>query len=234
MKYAHQWLIDNEIHAATSVHPGKVVCVGRNYAEHAAELGNEVPKEPLFFIKPATAMVPFAPNIQIPTQWGSCHHELEIALLITQPLTRCQDASAALAAIGGIGLGLDLTLRDVQSQLKAQGHPWERAKAFDGSCPLTPFVPVADVAPNWEALGLTLHNNGELRQQGTSAQMLFPIAELLNAMSQLFSLMPGDVVMTGTPAGVGSLQVGDQLEATLQIAPQQSYRFNTFVSDTHS
>lgn len=192
---------------------GKVVCVGRNYADHAKELNNPVPTSPILFMKPSTAIVPFGPSFAIPTDRGACHHETEIALLISKPL-QCVTPNEVVAAIAGIGIGLDLTLRDVQSRLKEKGHPWEQAKAFDGACPLTQFVAV-DEFGDLTQLEVALSVNGELRQSGNSEQMLYPIAELVAYMSAIFTLLPGDVVLTGTPAGVAPLQVGDQLVATL-------------------
>lgn len=192
--------------------PSKIVCVGRNYAEHAAELNNPLPAEPLLFIKPSTAVTRL-PQVLIPPQQGSCHHELELTLLIGRPLRRAS-ADQCLAAVAGVGLGLDLTLREVQNRLKAAGQPWERAKAFDGSCALGPFIDAAEVDLA-QPFGLQLFNNSQLVQQGNTADLLFPLAVLLADISQQFTLLPGDVVMTGTPAGVGPLAAGDQLQLCL-------------------
>lgn len=193
---------------------GKVVCVGRNYAAHARELNNPVPATPILFIKPADSVVSVSPQVSIPTDCGSVHHELEIAVLIGQRLVNATDDQVRAALIG-VGLGLDLTLRDVQDTLKQQGHPWERAKAFDGACPLTDFIAV-DTSFDWSNLTLVLIRNGERQQMGSSADMLFPIISLIAHMSTCFTLNPGDVVLTGTPAGVGPLSVGDQLQLQLQ------------------
>lgn len=196
---------------------GKVVCVGRNYAAHARELNNPVPTTPILFIKPATAVVPFAGEIAIPKQQGECHHELEMSVLIGKPLRHASEAEAQ-AAIKGFGLGLDLTLRDLQAKLKEKSHPWEVAKSFDGACPLSAFVPAAALSDPLHT-ELSLQMNGSARQQGTTADMITPLYELLAYMSRYFTLLPGDVVLTGTPAGVGPLQVGDQLVAQLGAAP---------------
>ncbi|MDP2547605.1 fumarylacetoacetate hydrolase family protein [Oceanobacter sp. 4_MG-2023] len=193
---------------------GKAVCVGRNYAAHAAELNNPIPEQPLLFIKPADAVVAMEGDLSIPDGMGAVHHELEIALLIGETLSQAS-ADEALAAIAGVGLALDLTLRDVQSGLKKKGHPWERAKAFDGACPVSRFI-AAEQVSDWGDLELSLTRNGTLQQQGNSKAMLFPVADLLVAISQQFTLNPGDLVLTGTPAGVGPLEAGDQLTATLQ------------------
>lgn len=192
--------------------PSKIVCVGRNYAEHAAELNNPLPAEPLLFIKPSTAVTRL-PQVLIPPDQGACHHELELALLIGSPLRRAS-ADQVLTAVAGVGLGLDLTLRDVQSRLKAAGQPWERAKAFDGSCALGPFIDATAVDLT-EPFGIQLFNNNQLVQQGNTADLLFPLAVLLADISQQFTLLPGDVVLTGTPAGVGPLTAGDQLQLCL-------------------
>lgn len=193
---------------------GKCVCVGRNYAAHAAELNNPVPSEPLLFIKTSDAVVPLAPEIKIPTHWGSVHHELEVAILIKNTLTDANEQDVH-DAIAGVGLALDLTLRDVQDKLKKKGHPWEAAKAFDGACPLSDFIEINQI-DDLTNIEFTLKRNGDIQQQGNSSQMLFPILSLIAHMSTIFTLNPGDVVLTGTPAGVGPLQVGDQLELSLE------------------
>ena len=211
MTYQHQYVDGSVI----DLPMGKVVCVGRNYAEHARELNNPVPTEPLLFIKPATSGVPMAPSIKLVQGRGPVHYETEIALLIGAPLSGMVSEEEAEAAIIGVGLALDLTLRELQDQLKAKSHPWERAKAFDGACPLSPFVPKAQ-AGDLHALSLQLDINGERRQQGSAAEMITPIVALVRHIANQFSLLPGDVVITGTPAGVGVLNPGDEL--TLAMA----------------
>ena len=208
--YCHGWAGGQPV----ALPVGKVVCVGRNYAAHAAELGNPVPEVPLLFVKPPSAVVDMAPQFRVPAARGPVHHELEIALLIGREL---HDATAeeAWRAIAGIGLAIDLTLRGVQDALKAKGQPWEIAKGFDGACPLSPFVP-PDPALDLGALETRLVVNGRRRQHGSSAQMLTPIIELLCFASRQFSLWPGDVVLTGTPAGVGPLEPGDRVLAELK------------------
>lgn len=193
---------------------GKIVCVGRNYAAHAAELDNPIPEEPLLFIKPATAAVPMAEPIHLPAGRGSCHFEGELALLIGERLTSANPADVP-GAIAGLGLALDLTLRELQSKLKTDGHPWEKAKAFDGACPLSPFVKL-DWLPDWDALTFTLWLNDEIRQRGKTAHMLTPILDLTAYISSYFTLEPGDVILTGTPAGVGELLHGDRLILQLE------------------
>lgn len=192
---------------------GRIFCVGRNYAEHARELDNPVPDEPVLFMKPFSALVPLEQPITIPAGRGEVHHEAEIAVLIGKPLHNA-DAKTARAAVHGVGLALDLTLRDLQNRLKADGLPWERAKAFDGSCPLSPFLETAAIK-DLDALGIELKVNGETRQSCNTSQMLFPIDALIAHISEHFTLRPGDIVLTGTPAGVGPLQPGDSLEISL-------------------
>ncbi|MDX1705165.1 fumarylacetoacetate hydrolase family protein [Pseudidiomarina sp.] len=192
--------------------PGKIVCVGRNYAAHAAELNNPLPSQPLLFMKPATA-VTWLPEVRIPAGRGACHHELELAVRVGSRLRRAE-VNDAMAAVSHYGLALDLTLRDVQDQLKAAGQPWERAKAFDGSCALSGWLPAAAIDAE-QPLQLQLVINGEIRQQGTTNDMLCSVAALLADISQQFTLLPGDVVLTGTPSGVGPLAADDELELKL-------------------
>lgn len=193
--------------------PSKIICVGRNYAEHARELGNEIPESPVLFLKPPSSLVTLEQGIRWNTALGECHYECELSIRIGQPLKNATSEQAK-AAIAGVTLGLDLTLRDLQSQLKAKGQPWERAKAFDGACVLGQWL-APDMLSDYSNASFELQVNQELRQQGNTADMIFGVVELLVDISQVFSLEPGDVVMTGTPAGVGALQSGDQLKMTL-------------------
>ncbi|GGD63824.1 fumarylacetoacetate hydrolase family protein [Lacimicrobium alkaliphilum] len=197
-----------------SLPAGKVVCVGRNYMDHIRELNNEVPDKPLLFIKPSTSLQPFAGEIVIPADQGECHNELEVAVLIKERLSQAS-AEQAQAAIWGYGVALDLTLREVQSDLKAKGQPWERAKAFDGSCPVSGFVPAPGITDSTN-IDFTLRVNQSVRQQGNTKMMIHPILELICEISRSFTLLPGDLVLTGTPKGVGPLNAGDRLEATLE------------------
>lgn len=209
MKYQHRFADGTTIELPL----GKVVCVGRNYADHAAELNNPVPTVPMLFIKPATAVVPLDEPFEIPSDQGRVHFETEMSILIGQRLCRASEAQAA-DAIAGVGLALDLTLRDLQDDLKRQGHPWEKAKGFDGACPLSAFVPAAGVA-DLQDVQIRLKVNGETRQDGNSRFMLNPVLPLLSYISRYFTLEPGDVVLTGTPAGVGPIQSGDRLDVEL-------------------
>ena len=203
--------------------PGKVVCVGRNYAEHARELNNPVPATPLLFIKPVTSVVSLEGGISIPENRGKCHHELEVAVLIGSRLSGV-DASAVKRGVMGYGLGLDLTLRDLQAELKRKGHPWEIAKAFDGACPLSSFVLAGEISDP-ENMSLQLLVNGVVRQAGNTSEMIMPVFQLIAYISKCFTLEPGDVVLTGTPAGVAPLQPGDQLTMVLD----GQYEFATVV-----
>lgn len=204
-----------------AIRPSKIVCVGRNYAAHAAELNNPIPSQPLLFIKPPSSWAEL-PTIKIPTAQGACHHELEIAVRVTKPLHNATIAEAE-AAIAAVALALDLTLRDVQDQLKQHGHPWERAKAFDGACVVAPWIDLEKAGLSLvdvQQSRFVLKRNGVLQQQGDATQMLMPIAELVAHISHVFSLEAGDVVLTGTPAGVGPLQLGDELELSWQLGAQ--------------
>jgi len=198
--------------APASLPLGKIVCVGRNFADHAKELNNSVPQEPVLFIKPSTALADLGAPVEIPAAWGSCHFEAEMTVLIGQPLTRCSEQQAA-DAIAGVGIALDVTLRDLQAELKQQSLPWEKAKAFDGACPLSDFVRLP--ASELQDQQIQLRQNGQLKQDGNSADMITPVLQLLAYISQFFTLQPGDVVLTGTPAGVGPLAPGDELQLNL-------------------
>lgn len=206
MSYQHQYIDGTRIHFPL----GKVVCVGRNYAEHARELNNPLPTEPMLFIKPGSCVVPLEGGFSIPEDRGSVHYEVEIAVLIGKPLSRKPSEEEVRDAISGFAPALDLTLRDVQTKLKDKGHPWEPAKSFDGACVLAPFVP-GDAVEDLAGIGIRLTINGEVRQDGISGDMIFAIVPVIQEMAGNFSLQPGDVILTGTPAGVGPLHKGDEL-----------------------
>lgn len=209
--YSHTFLDGS----ACALPVGKVVCVGRNYAAHARELGSAVPETPILFLKPSTALVPLAPAFAIPQGRGECHHETEITVLIGRTLKNASEVECR-AAIVGVTLGLDLTLRDVQNVLKKNGHPWEVAKAFDGAAPLAPFMTPTAFGDLVDT-PFSLKVNGELRQQGNTADMITPVLALLQYISTIFTLQPGDVVMTGTPEGVAALHAGDVLVLELGV-----------------
>ena len=209
MAYQHRYLDGSPLELPV----GKVVCIGRNYLEHIRELNNAVPETPILFMKPSTSLAALDEPIRLPSGRGECHHEVELAVLVGREL-RNADATTVRQAVAGYGIALDLTLRDLQNELKKKGHPWETAKAFDGSCPLSPFLkPEALSDP--QATDLALRINGELRQQGNTRQMMVGILGLIAYISTHFTLLPGDVVLTGTPAGVGPLRSGDVLMLSL-------------------
>lgn len=204
---------------STEVYPaGKVVCVGLNYRDHVSEMNSQVAAEPVLFIKPATALVPLQGHIAIPTEFGACHHEAEMAILIGDTLTNQPQQPAteqqAAKAIAGVGVALDLTLRELQAGFKERGHPWEKAKGFDGACPISHFIDISQIT-DLQDITIRLTRNNDVRQESSTAMMITPVLPLLVYISQFFTLHPGDVVLTGTPAGVGPLEVGDQLKVEL-------------------
>lgn len=209
MKYRHRWLSGDRIDLPV----GKVVCVGRNYAAHAQELNNPLPDDPVLFIKPTTSIVHLELPFSIPDNRGSVHFETELALLIDAPLQNASE-SESTSALKAIGLGLDLTLRDLQTSQKDKGLPWEIAKAFDGSCPLSSFV-AREHLPDLDNIDFNLRINSETRQSGTTAHMLTSIPGLLSYISRHFTLEAGDIVLSGTPSGVGEIKAGDQLELAI-------------------
>lgn len=192
---------------------GKIVCLARNYAEHARELGNETPAAPVLFMKPASSVIGDGEAVHIPSYSQECHYEVELAVLIgTQACNVTADR--ALEHVAGYGVAIDMTLRDVQNSLKAKGLPWEIAKGFDTSCPLSDFVPAATVADPHN-LNLKLAVNGEERQNGVSFDMINRIPGIIAHISAIFTLDPGDVILTGTPAGVGQVRSGDVMTAEI-------------------
>jgi acylpyruvate hydrolase len=193
---------------------GKVVCVARNYVDHIRELGNEVPEQAVFFIKPATSIVGDGGEVVIPPYSNDCHYEVELAVLIGRKGKNIAETEA-LAHVAGYGVALDMTLRDVQSDLKKKGLPWEKAKAFDTSCPLSAFTP-ADRIADPHALGISLRVNGDIRQDATTALMMRRIPAIIREISGICTLEEGDVILTGTPAGVGPIKDGDRLTAAIE------------------
>ncbi|WAT02110.1 fumarylacetoacetate hydrolase family protein [Rouxiella chamberiensis] len=191
----------------------KVVCVGNNYSDHIKEMGGEKSVEPLVFIKPETALCDILQPIAIPKELGAVHYEIELAVLIGSPLKQATEERVK-EAIAGYGVALDLTLRDLQTFFIKQGQPWDKAKGFDGSCPLSGFIPAADFGDAQEA-ELILSVNGDIRQQGNTRDMITPVVPLIAYMSRFFTLRAGDVIITGTPKGVGPITAGDRLEVSL-------------------
>lgn len=191
--------------------PGKIVCVGRNYALHAAELGNEVPSEPLLFLKPPSSVIGDGDPIVLPDVSGRVEHEAEIGVVVGARL-RNADPDDALGAIAGITCVNDVTARDLQ---RTDGQ-WTRAKGFDTFCPAGPRVVPLDEAPPLDDLTIRCRVNGETRQTGRSRDMMFPIPFLLAYISRIMTLEAGDLVATGTPAGVGPLAAGDVVEVEIE------------------
>jgi acylpyruvate hydrolase len=192
---------------------GKILCIGRNYADHIRELGNERPEAPVVFIKPSSSVIGDGEAIVIPPYSRECHHEVELALLIGTtgkdiPLDR------AMRHVAGFGVGIDLTLRDVQEELKKKGLPWEIAKGFDTACPLSTFVEASRI-PDPHSLRIRLEVNGETRQDGNTSMMIHRIPEIVSHLSGRFTLEAGDVILTGTPAGVRRIVSGDRLSAEI-------------------
>ncbi len=193
----------------------KIICIGRNYADHIAELHNETPAAPVIFLKPETALVQRGQPFFYPDFSTDVHHELELVLRISKN-GRHIDEAFAHTYFDAIGLGLDFTARDLQNELKKKGLPWELAKAFDGSAPISPtFRPVAGFA-DLANISFHLDVNGEIRQTGNSGLMLHPFAKIIAFVSRYITLKQGDLVFTGTPAGVGPVQIGDHLTGFLE------------------
>lgn len=189
----------------------KVVCVGSNYAKHIQEMGSATPEEPVLFIKPETALCDLRQPLILPQGLDSVHHEVELAVLIGGTLRQATEEHV-LQAIAGYGVALDLTLRDLQGKMKKAGQPWEKAKGFDNSCPISGFIPASAFEGDPQNISLGLTINGEVRQEGSTSDMIHKIVPLIAYMSRFFTLKPGDVVLTGTPEGVGPLHAGDELE----------------------
>ncbi|OMF37808.1 fumarylacetoacetate hydrolase [Paenibacillus sp. FSL H8-0548] len=187
-----------------------IYCIGRNYRLHALELGNEVPDEPLVFTKPSHAVVAMNGNVvELPANVGEVHFELEIVLRIGKAYEPGMDTEQCIDAMA---LGLDLTLRDVQSKLKAKGQPWLAAKGFKSSAPLGEWQHYPGAAALAET-EFTLMRNGVVAQRGKASDMLFNVSELIRFVGENYGLGAGDILYTGTPAGVAALQDGDQLQA---------------------
>nr|WP_043114262.1 fumarylacetoacetate hydrolase family protein [Solimonas soli] len=189
----------------------RIFCIGKNYAAHVAELahlGHKTDGECVIFMKPVSAIVEEGAPVVLPKGRGEVHHEAELVVQLTGG-GRDIPREEALDCISGITLGLDLTLRELQTELKNKGLPWELAKAFDGSAPLGEMRPYLN--QDLQQLEFSLHVNGRLRQHGRTADMLFPVAQQISILSQTWALEPGDIIFTGTPKGVGPLKAGDEL-----------------------
>lgn len=186
--------------------PSKIVAVGRNYSDHIKEMHSEKTKDPVLFLKPNSALCNLEEPLSIPDNMGEVHHEIELAVCIGMDCKNIPPDQAA-AYIAGYGIALDLTLRDIQAHAKKKGLPWAVAKGFDNSCPVSKFY-VKEIS-RAQNLSLSLIKNGQQKQSGNTNQMIFKIDELISYISGIFSLESGDIILTGTPAGVGPLNRGD-------------------------
>lgn len=202
----------------------KIICIGRNYADHAKELKNDLPTEPLFFLKPDSAVLPGNIPLYIPEWTTDLHYEVELIVKINR-LGKYIDEKHAHKYYDQIGLGLDFTARDIQEQCKAKGLPWEKAKAFDGSAVITKkFVALEELGGDIQHIEFRLEKNGEVVQTGNSADMIFKVDQLIAYVSQFMTLKIGDCIFTGTPAGVGPVTIGDELRGF--IGDRQMFRTN--------
>jgi len=188
------------------------VGIGRNYAEHAKELGNEVPKVPFFFLKPTSSYISSGRPIEIP-RGVIVHHEVELGVIIGSK-ARDVPASRAMDYIGGYCVALDLTARNMQDVVMKAGLPWSAVKGFDTFCPISKFVP-REAVKNPHNLELQLKINNSFRQKGPTSEMIFGIPQIIEYTSSIMTLEEGDLLLTGTPSGVGPVEVGDKLEAQL-------------------
>jgi len=185
----------------------KVVAVGRNYADHAKELGNAVPTKPLLFMKPTSAYITAGQSIQIPQGCNDLHHEIELGVVLGKQARKITE-DEAMSCVGGYCLALDMTARDFQDEAKKKGHPWTLAKMFDTSLPVSPLIPL-DALPDPHNVSLWCKVNGELRQEGNTKDMIFTLPRLISYISTYFTLNEGDLILTGTPSGVGPVLEGD-------------------------
>lgn len=199
----------------------RVFCIGRNYAEHAREMGATVDASaPMFFCKPADAVVSDGADVPYPQATSDLHHEVEMVVALGAG-GRDIAPENAQALVWGYGVGLDLTRRDLQAQAKAKGHPWDVAKGFDHSAPVSALHRAVDGRPDGDTM-LRLQVNGEQRQQTALGDMVHDVPHIIAALSTLFELKPGDLIFTGTPAGVAALQRGDRFHAELEGFAQLS------------
>ena len=192
---------------------GKIVCVGQNYKAHIKELKSEIPQEPVLFLKPSTALIGDGDTIIVPPNLGRVDYEVELAVIIGK---KCKQVSAkeALGFIGSVAVFNDVTARDVQSVARKAGLPWSLAKGMDSFAPMSATIPIAKVK-DLQDLPLELRLNGEVRQNGSTSMMIFPVEEIISYASRYMTLEAGDIIATGTPEGVGSIKDGDLIEAKI-------------------
>jgi 2-keto-4-pentenoate hydratase/2-oxohepta-3-ene-1,7-dioic acid hydratase in catechol pathway len=192
----------------------KIICIGRNYADHAKEMKSQIPKEPVVFMKPDTALLPKRNPFFLPDYSNDVHHELELVVRINR-VGKSIEPAFAHRYYSEISVGIDFTARDVQQRCKEKGLPWERAKAFDGSAPVGRFIPIPK-GKGIQDLRISMTKNGEVVQTGSTKDMLFSVDQLVSYVSQFITLKIGDLLFTGTPAGVGPVVIGDTLECFLE------------------
>jgi 2-keto-4-pentenoate hydratase/2-oxohepta-3-ene-1,7-dioic acid hydratase in catechol pathway len=191
----------------------KIICIGRNYAEHAKELNNAVPTEPVFFLKPDTAVLKNGSTFYLPDFSNDIHHELELVVKISKA-GKYIEPEFAYKYFDEIGLGIDFTARDIQQKCKEKGLPWEKAKAFDGSAPLGEFISKSELN-DLGNIDFELMVNGSSRQKGNSQDMIFNIPQIISYVSKFITLKTGDLIYTGTPSGVAAVKEGDILQGYL-------------------
>ncbi|MFH6973263.1 fumarylacetoacetate hydrolase family protein [Neisseria sp. 23W00296] len=196
-----------------SVRSNNIYCIGRNYVDHIAELQNETPTEPLVFLKPNSALLRSGAQIRLPAYSADVHYEAELVLLIGSNADNLNE-NDALTLIEGYAVGLDLTARDIQAEAKSKGLPWTKAKGFKGAACVSDFLPAGRL-PDPLHTRFSFRQNGILRQQGDTTLMIYSLPEILCHLAQTYGLRRGDLVFTGTPAGVGRLNGGDRLELEL-------------------
>ena len=192
----------------------KIICIGRNYADHIKELNNERPDEPVIFTKPESAILKNGEPFYYPDFSQDIHHEVEILVKISK-MGKNIEEKFAHKYYDEIGIGIDFTARDIQAKLKAKGLPWDLAKGFDGSAPISEFLPKSEFA-DLTNLNFHLDVNNEKKQEGNTAMMLYPIDTIIAFISRYFTLKTGDIIFTGTPAGVASVKVGDTLSCFIE------------------
>ncbi|HHG83741.1 MAG TPA: FAA hydrolase family protein [Bacteroidetes bacterium] len=192
----------------------KIICIGRNYADHAKELANPIPDAPLLFFKPDTALLRNNQDFYYPDFSNDIHHECELVYLIGKE-GKHVNRRFAREYVSGVGLGIDFTARDLQAIAKAKGHPWTLAKMFNNSAPVSRFLGVEEF-PNWNDIRFELRVNGESRQKGWTGDLLFDLEYLIEYITRFITLKKGDLIFTGTPAGVAPVKVGDRLQASLE------------------
>lgn len=193
----------------------KFICIGKNYLAHAKELDSDVPEEPMFFFKPDNAVPSQAGIFPYPSFSQNLHYELELVVLIDSPARNVSEAEAS-SCYSHVSVGIDFTARDLQQRQKQLGYPWEICKSFEDSAPVGPWVPLTSLSKGIQELSIELRINGEVRQRGFTGDMVFPVNRLISHVSRYVTLDPGDVLMTGTPEGVGAVVPGDVLEAYLE------------------